>query len=348
MKKSSWLLVLAASLAWGTASAQKTLIDVAIDSAAILIGEQTVLHLTVTADKDRPVLIAVPADTLTKGVEVLSLSKPDSTVIENDRLVIKQDILVTSFDSSLYLLPPLKVIDGADTIYSNQVALKVSTVPVNADKPEEFNDIKDVWKPPFVWADYYPLIYGVLLALFLICVAAYVIKRLRSRKSLIPFKKEEPELPPHEQAILELDQIKQQKLWQQGRSKEYYTLITDTLRKYMAGRFGMNAMEMTSGEILDFIRTESEAGSVYANLRQILELADFVKFAKMHPLPDENDLTLVNAYLFVSQTKPLDEPRPAETQAPGQSATSGTSQTAASAEPASTGNDTNDSTQIRK
>ena len=86
-------------------------------------------------------------------------------------------------------------------------------------------------------------------------------------------------------------------------SKEYYTLITDTLRKYIEERFGINAMEMTSGEILDLIRKNSEAQSVYDNLRQILQLADFVKFAKMNPLPDENDLSMMNAYLFVNQTK---------------------------------------------
>ena len=63
------------------------------------------------------------------GVEVLNLSKADSTEIENDRLVIKQDVLITSFDSSLYLLPPLKVIDGVDTVYSNQVALKSPRFP---------------------------------------------------------------------------------------------------------------------------------------------------------------------------------------------------------------------------
>ena len=302
IKKSILFLVAAASLAGGRAYAQRPLIDVAIDSAAILIGEQTTLHLTVTADKDRPVQIVIPNDTLMTGVEVLNLSKADSTEIENDRLVIKQDVLITSFDSSLYLLPPLKVIDGVDTVYSNQVALKVSTIPVNADKPE-FNDIKTVWKPPFVWADYYPIIYGILLALFLICVIAYIVKRIRAKKSLIPFKKEEPKLPPHEQAIKELDEIKQQKLWQQGRSKEYYTLITDTLRKYIEERFGINAMEMTSGEILELIRKNSEAQSVYDNLRQILQLADFVKFAKMNPLPDENDLSMMNAYLFVNQTK---------------------------------------------
>ena len=296
-------LIVVTFLMGGDAYARRPLIDVTIDSAAILIGEQTTMRLTVTADKDRPVQIVIPNDTLMAGVEILSLSKADSTEIENDRLVIKQDLLITSFDSSLYLLPPLKVIDEVDTVYSNQVALKVSTIPVNVDKPEEFFDIKDVWKPPFVWADYYPIIYGILLALFLICLIAYIVKRIRARKSLIPFKKEEPKLPPHEQAIKELDDIKRQKLWQQGRSKEYYTQVTETLRKYIVARFGINAMEMTSGEILDLIRKNTEAQSVYDNLRQILSLADFVKFAKMKPLPDENDLSLMNAYLFVNQTK---------------------------------------------
>ena len=104
IKKSILFLVAAASLVGGRAYAQRPLIDVAIDSAAILIGEQTTLHLTVTADKDRPVQIVIPNDTLMTGVEVLNLSKADSTEIENDRLVIKQDVLITSFDSSLYLL----------------------------------------------------------------------------------------------------------------------------------------------------------------------------------------------------------------------------------------------------
>ena len=292
--------------------AQQTLIDVSIDSAAILIGEHTVLHLTVTTDNGKNVIVPIPNDTLMTGVEVLNIAKADTTVIDNNRLLIKQDILVTSFDSSLYLLPPFKVIDQTDTIYSNQVALKVSTIPVNIDKPDEFNDIKDTWDPRFVLADYYLLIYGVLFACFLICLIGYILKRLRNRQSIIPFKKQEPKLPPFEMAMKELDEIKQQKLWQQGRNKEYYTLLTDTLRKYMVNRFGINAMEMTSGEILELIRLESEANSSYNSLKQILELADFVKFAKLHPLPDENELSLMNAYLFVNQTKVVEVASPEE------------------------------------
>ena len=109
IKKSILLLALAGGtfLSGGKAYAQQTLVDVRVDSAAILIGEQTVLHLTVTADKDKAVQLVIPRDTLMAGVEVLEIPKADSTLIENDRLLIEQDLLVTSFDSSLYLLPPL-------------------------------------------------------------------------------------------------------------------------------------------------------------------------------------------------------------------------------------------------
>ena len=314
IKNIVWSFIGLLFLLGGNAVAQqRPLIDVSIDSAAILIGEQTVLHLTVTADQDRPVQVIIPNDTLMAGVELLNLSKADSTQIENNRLVIKQDLLITSFDSALYLLPPLKVIDGVDTVYSNQVALKVSTLPVNVENPEEYFDIKQVWKPPFVWADYLPILLAILLILLLAAAAWYGWKRWKEQKSLIPFKKEEPKLPPHEQAIKELDAIREQKLWQQGLSKAYYTQITETLRRYIDGRFGINAMEMTSGEILDLIRQNDEAKPLYENLRQILSLADFVKFAKMNPLPDENDLSLANAYRFVEQTKPVEEEaKPAE------------------------------------
>ena len=309
IKKSILFLALAGTfLTGGNTYAQSTLLDVKVDSAAILIGEQTVLHLTLTTDKDKGVQLIIPRDTLMRGVEVLDVPKADSTLIENNRLLIKQDLLVTSFDSSLYLLPPFVAVDGSDTIYSNQIALKVSTVPVNVDKPEEFYDIKNVWKPLFVLADYYPWIFGVLFALFLICVIGYVIQRIRNKKPIIPFKKAEPKLPPYEQAMKELDEIKQQKLWQQGLNKEYHTLITETLRRYIVERFGINAMEMTSGEILDIIRKQEEASSVYENLKQIMQLADFVKFAKMNPLPDENDLSMMNAYLFINQTKQVEVP----------------------------------------
>ena len=305
------LLLVVCLLAGFTAGAQQTLIDVKVDTADILVGEQTTLHVTVTTDPNRRIIIPLPSDTLMTGVEVISVSDADSTVADG-RLVIRRDILVTSFDSSLYLLPPFIAIDGADTIASNQVALKVSTVPVDVDNPEKFYDIKDVWKPPFVLADYYPWIFGVLTALFLICVIGYLVQRYRRHRSEVPVKPADPELPPYETAIRELDSIKDQKLWQQGLNKEYYTQVTDTLRRYISRRYGVNAMEKTSEEILAIIERETDERSVYDTLRQVLRLSDYVKFAKLHPLPEENDESMRNAYLFVNQTKRAEAPQPDE------------------------------------
>lgn len=299
--------------------AQQTAIEARIDQTDLLIGEQTTIELVVTTDPGKMVYFPVPTDFLMPGVEVLSLSVLDSSIVDN-RLVIKQTILVTSFDSSLYLLPPFQVIDQGDTLYSDQLALKVSTIPVDVDNPEGFYDIKDVWAPPFVLADYYAFIFGVLLALFLICVIGYVVQRFKNRKTNKVVVAQTPSLPPYDEAMKELNEVKLQKLWQQGREKEYHTRITDVLRHYITRRYSINAMEMTSSEVLDVLQAYSDSEAVLVSLKQILHLADYVKFAKLHPLPDENDLSMMNAYLFINQTKPsepLDRPiEPTSTEHP--------------------------------
>jgi hypothetical protein len=292
-----------------THAQQQTLVDVSIDIADIMIGEQTMLHLSVTADKEKQLIIPLPGDMLMKGVEVLDITPPDTTDIKNNRMTINYDLLITSFDSSLYLLPPFYAIDGRDTLYSNQVALKVSSPDVDLEHPEEFKDIKEIWRPPFVLADYYTLIYGILFSLFLICVIGYFIQRMRNRPRQSVAVKDAPKLPPHEQAIKELKEIRERKLWQQGRNKEYYTEVSDTLRRYISVRYGTSVMEKTSSEILEVLRNEEPGNKgVYDLLKQILQLSDFVKFARLHPLPDENELSMFNANLFVDRTKRVEIP----------------------------------------
>ena len=292
-------------------NAQQTLVDVQIDVPDLLIGEQTMLHLSVTTGKEKQVLIPLPNEMLMEGVEVLRIFPPDTADIKNNRITIRYDMVVTSFDSALYLLPSFIAIDGGDTVRSNQVALKVSSPDVDLEKPEEFFDIKQVWRPPFILADYYALFYGVLFTLFLICIIGYFVQRMRNRpvKSLVI--EDGPKLPPHEQAFKELKTIREKKLWQQGHNKEYYTEVTDTLRRYITDRYGEHAMEKTSSEILEILRNV-EPGNKEVNdlLKQILYLSDFVKFAKLHPLPDENDMTMFNANLFVDRTKQVEANAP--------------------------------------
>jgi hypothetical protein len=288
--------------------AQTPVISVSLDSAKLLIGQQTLLHLEIAADKGSDLQLPYIQDTLMNGVEVLEISKPDTVDIGNNRMQIKYDYLVTSFDSALYQLPPFELIAGTDTFYSNELSLAVSTLKVDTESGK-FYDIKDVMNPPLVLADYIDIMLYILGVCILILIAFYIFLRKKKQKPLLPFKKEEkPELPPHVRAIQALDEIRARKLWQQGKEKEYHSSVSDVIRKYIEERFSVNAMEMTSDQILRNTRGVSEMDFVFNNLKQLLLLADLVKFAKYHPLPEENELSMMNAYLFVNSTTPVSVP----------------------------------------
>lgn len=299
--KIGWILGCWLAMLVGPAFAQQTKIEAKMDSVSILLGHQTNIRLGWVQDKEKRVIPLIPKDTLVKGVEVLNVSLPDTTALDDTRLQIDQDVLITSFDSGFYYIPPFRCMDGSDTLISNSLSLKVVTLPVDTTGAEFF-DIKTVMKPPLVWTDYLYILW-ILLGIAVVAVLIYLYIRYRNHKPILPVEKKEPDLPPHVRAIQALEQLKTEKLWQNNREKEYYTRLTDVLRYYIYERFGINAMEMTSAEILSLIRAYSDANSVYENLKQVLQVADFVKFAKLKPLPDENEVSMMNALFFVSQTK---------------------------------------------
>lgn len=294
-----------------------------IQPPQIMIGQQTLINLQVIAPKDKTIHFPVYEKEIVPGVEVITMLKPD-TIIENNVMTLNFKYIVTSFDSTLYHIPAIPVFDGTDTIYSNSLGLKVVS-PVLKDSTLAYleklksgetdsidfdqlalYDIKPLQKPPFVWTDYLEflwIILGILLFLALIVKLIYLVL---NKKKKGYFFIQPPVLPAHVRALQELDKVKAEKIWQQGREKEFYTRLTDILRLYIFERFGINAKEMTSGEILNVIRKYAEADSVYENLKQILSTADLVKFAKYKPYPDENDLSMMNAYFFVNQTREPD------------------------------------------
>ena len=303
--------------------AQRASVQASVQPAEIQIGEQALINLKVIAPKDKIVQFPVYQKEIIPGLEVLTMLPPD-TVIENNVATMNFKYVVTSFDSTLYYVPHMPVFDGTDTIYSNSFGLKV-TSPVLKDstvaylekmntgqtdsidfRQLQLNDIKPVQKPAFVWTDYLWILWIVLGLILLLLLIGLIIVLVLRKKNKGYFFTPPQVLPPHVRALQELDKLRAGKIWQQGREKEFYTKITDILRVYMFERYRINAMEMTSGEILVEIRKRSEEDSIYNNLVQILSVADMVKFAKHKPYMDENDLSLMNAYFFVNQTREPD------------------------------------------
>jgi len=277
-------------------------VNAEIDSVHILIGNQTNLRLTAVQPKEEYVQFPLFDEIIPNGVEIVTRKNRDTLKLGNDRLEILQDYVVAVFDSGVYYMPPFKFVVQDDTLLTNSLTLKAFTVPVDIDDVE-FRAIKPNLRAPFnLWfylkkLAWYPPI-ALLLALII-----YLIFRLVNRKPVLFISKPKPVLPPHVIALSELDKIKNEKLWQQGREKEFHTQVTDVLRNYIEGRFGINAMEMTSDEILSYLSENKEAEAVFNNLKQILKSADLVKFAKMKYLPNENEQSITNSYSFINETK---------------------------------------------
>lgn len=315
MNRNSFLLILLFLLS-GRAAAQSVTVEAKIDSLQILIGEQAKIQLQVAMDAKQRAVFPAYTDTLIRGVEVVETAKPDTQYLnDKQRLLITQEYTVTSFDSALYYLPPMVVTVDDKEYKSRALALKVYSMPVDTLHPDQFFGQKTVMKAPFAWEDWYGLIGCSFLALPLLALLIYFIIRIRDNKPIIRKIKVEPKLPPHQAAMQEIERIKTEKVWQKGRPKEYYTELTDTLRTYIKDRFGFNALEMTSSEIIDKLMEMNDKEAI-ADLKELFQTADLVKFAKHDPQMNENDANLINAIDFINETKLPEEenqkPQPTE------------------------------------
>ena len=147
-----------------------------------------------------------------------------------------------------------------------------------------------------------------LLGLIVLGGAIYAGRRLMARyaRKVRDIFRPAPPLPPHIAAIQALETLHNQKLWQSGRHKQYYSGLTDILRTYLAGRYGFGAMEMTSDEILAAVRRYDLPQKCVMDLQAILRDADLAKFAKAQSEGTTNEDNYLNAYYFVEETKPAE------------------------------------------
>ena len=298
------------------AIAQKPSVKVALDSTYVIIGMPTTIHLEAVMPEGSDIMFP---DIVGKGGVVAyddslrfllelgdEIPKIDTLKSEGGMVTLKTDVEVFAFDSATLYIPPFEFLTEGDTLSTNSLALRV-VVPFDSIEvdPAKFADIKTVIDPEFVLMDYIWWILLPLIVILLIVASYFGYDYYQKHKTEIPLEvKEEEKLPAHVIAMNALEALAVKKLWQSGQDKEFQTELTDILRQYIENRFGVNAMEKTSDEILDELYELSEQQkSSLSNLKQVLQVADLVKFAKYKPLPDENQLSFMNAKMFVEQTK---------------------------------------------
>ncbi len=288
-------------------------VEAKLDSAGIFIGQRIGLTLEVSADAKKQVELPEwdSLQQVVPGLEFVKAEKADTSYLnDGKRMVLSRRYYFTSFDSALYLIPAFDVkVDGKE-YHSKRVALKVLTFEIDTLHADSIFGIKEELAPPFDWAEWCQVIWSAVAALLIAGLLAYVIYRLKTNKPIIRRIRNKKRMAPHKVAMQKIEQIKEEKMWQSEDSKEYYTQLTDTLRNYIKERYGFNAMEMTSYEIIQKLQEVNDEEAI-AELRELFQTADLVKFAKYSTLINENDRNLVNAIEYINQTK-LEEPEPAQ------------------------------------
>ncbi|MEE1222280.1 MAG: hypothetical protein UHL07_01910, partial [Bacteroidaceae bacterium] len=189
--------------------------------------------------------------------------------------------------------------------------MKVLTVEVDTLNYNQYFDIKDVMPAPFSFDDWkWVTAVGLLNAVLAVCFILLLIA-LITGKPLIRIRKRKPKEPAHQVALREIERIKEERTWVREGSKEYYTQLTDTLRTYIKERYGFNATEMTSTEIIERLMQEDNQGALN-ELNALFQTADLVKFAKHETQINENDANLLTALEYVQQTKREVDPKEEE------------------------------------
>lgn len=273
---------------------------------SVLIGDS--FALTMEIEKDLVQEIQIPEfkdNKLTPEIEITAPMSIDTIFRDGRKMKLRLTFPLTTFEAGDHKIAPLPIISGQanvrDTIVQGDtLRLFVKTFDIDT-ATMQIADIKTPIDTPLVFKEIQNYVILGLLALALVIVAIYLYKkygyRLRKGSKLL----RKTLIPPHIKAIDSLHELDSKKLWQNGKYKEYYSMLTDILRTYAEERWGILAMEMTTPEIMEALKNNNGD-----RIKELLTTADLVKFAKYSPPLDECIDAMTTATAYVELTKPED------------------------------------------
>ncbi|MDR2885244.1 MAG: hypothetical protein LBU95_00485 [Rikenellaceae bacterium] len=245
----------------------------------------------------------------TEHIEVVEDRAQDTVRTEGRRVTIGKEWVLQTFTAGTHGLKHIPVLwvdkNIVDTIYArpDSIMIQVGTFEIDT-LTMDIHDIKPLLQTPVRFGEFSGYLFGGLGLLALIAVAVWLI--LKWRKNKAPFWKRRADEPPHLAAIRALEALQHQKLWQNNKHKQYYTLLADIVRTYIEGRYGVQAMEMTTDELMAAVAGLGFAERNRTQLRSLLSTADLAKFAKYAPPAEDNEGCYNDAYYFVEDTKPVE------------------------------------------
>ena len=258
-----------------------------LDTNSMLIGQQVNFSISnpISETEVWPTYLGF----LVEGVEIIKEGKIDT--VNN---ILSQDLIITAWDSGSYYIPPISFSENSKT---EGLLLNVQTITL--EEGSELKDIKQPMEAPIGWSDIWPWLVSILLfALIILLLKRYVFNKKEEIKS----EKPKAIISADIIALKELITLEEAKIWQKGKIKEYYSSLSEIVRRYTEERFQFIALELTTDEIIDELKSKLNQEQIQ-NLKTLLQRADLAKFAKSKPIESENTESMLLAKNFVNNTK---------------------------------------------
>jgi hypothetical protein len=253
-----------------------------LDTLEITVGDP--LSLTVTVEHDAGSSVVWP-DSVDLGPFELLDAVQMEPVGDGDRVASAARFRLTAFELGELEIPSFDVTvlgaDSASTAVLSTEALKVTVASVGLD---ESGDIKDV-KGPLEMSRNWLLLLPWILAVGAAAAIGYWLYRKfrRSRQSVAELTPAAPPRPPHEIAYESLDHLESSGLLEKGEIKQYHIEVSEIIRRYLEGRYCVDALEMATYEVVQGLERAGVPFDTRVEFDRFLGDCDLVKFAKLKP-----------------------------------------------------------------
>jgi len=281
----------------------QTTVNVTVDTNKVLVGD--VIQLDVNVQTNEPILWPDIMG-LINPVEVQQLGTIDS-MSRLGKDTYRQNISIQHFDTGTFVLPQIPFVNfDGDTFYSDSI-IKISFIPVVLDTANTVFDIKEPKHVPFNFSEAKPFIYGSLIFLLIILLGYYLIQRFKQKISLEEEEEIIEQIPCDEEAIQALKNLESKALCEKGAVKIHYVQLTEILRRYFDRAYDIDTLESTTDEIIDYLKDLNVDASLLTEIMELLNEADFVKFAKSSPDKSTNDRFMHSSYRIVEECQKMNE-----------------------------------------
>jgi hypothetical protein len=301
--------MVAAMLLFTAAYPQDIVVKSSPDTTSIILGDQIGFSVSATMPAGVDATLSTMTDTLTGKIVILGRNDRDTVISPDGNMTVTDRYLITGFDSGTYSIPPFyaEVISGDSLTryYSDYSFLRVERPDV---APQDTTDvIFDIVSPrtaPVTFSEILPWLVIALIAAAVIYLLARFLPRNPLKRFVRPLA---PEEPAHVIALRELYLLRDEELWQKGEVKEFYSRLSDILRRYIDNRFGIMSPELTTDETVRMLQKAAVTTHDQMSLvKELLSLSDMVKFAKYLPQSEIHDKSHSDAVRFVELTRKSD------------------------------------------